>query len=310
MESLEKADSKTLSQHKLGVARNCLRIACDFSENLLEYIKESNSEVVENDLPSRITAVYGSRRESADFRARPSYRVPEISRDDFQKYVKCLNDLGVTFNYTLNASAFDEESAKDHGGFTEEYVKFLIDSGVETVIVTLPEIACFIRKKFGDTINIEVSTIAAVKSVEELAEWKERFGISGVCGNIYTNRDIGLLKALANYSNDNDMALTLIVNEFCVIGGIRKSGSCASPCINRRFCYDMHSLDYEEGAKLQHIEDCVSSRSNPETWLKAPFIRPEDLPLYRSIGINNFKVTGRSSVDFLRKVVGAYLREF
>ena len=47
-----------------------------------------------------------------------------------------------------------------------------------------------------------------------------------------------------------------------------------------------------------------------ETWLKTRFIRPEDLHKYSDLGINSFKVTGRTgSTNYLKSVIKAYVSE-
>lgn len=52
---------------------------------------------------------------------------------------------------------------------------------------------------------------------------------------------------------------------------------------------------------------CIQSRARAADWLKMNFIRPEDLKLYNTIGINHFKITGRTgSTNYILKVAEAY----
>lgn len=52
---------------------------------------------------------------------------------------------------------------------------------------------------------------------------------------------------------------------------------------------------------------CIQSRFKATDGIKMNFIRPEDLKLYNTIGINHFKITGRTgSTDYILKVARAY----
>ena len=56
---------------------------------------------------------------------------------------------------------------------------------------------------------------------------------------------------------------------------------------------------------------CTNSRNeNPANWLRLKFIRPEDVKVYNEIGINHFKITGRTgSSKYILRTIGAYLNE-
>ena len=113
------------------------------------------------------------------------------------------------------------------------------------------------------------------------------------------------------YAEEN-VNIVLIANEFC--------GHCAgcsvSKCLFRKDCYDLHSLDYTEKELREEdgypFTECIESRDNPDTpqtWLKMSFIRPEDIFMYEGIGINTFKITGRTTgMDTFRRIVSAYCK--
>ena len=102
--------------------------------------------------------------------------------------------------------------------------------------------------------------------------------------------------------------LTLMVNEFCGNGLLNGNG--ATNCIYRDHCYELHSLGYKKEDSIccdYPMGRCIQSRSKNIDWIKMNFIRPEDLGLYNTIGIDHFKITGRTgSTNYLCKVIKAY----
>ena len=86
-----------------------------------------------------------------------------------------------------------------------------------------------------------------------------------------------------------------MVNELC--GNGLEEGSGATNCIFRDHCYELHSIGYTKEDSIYYdypMSRCIQSRSKATDWIKMNFIRPEDLKLYNTIGINHFKITGRT----------------
>lgn len=284
--------------------QNHLKIGSNFDYQLIDKIKEIN----EKHTDSIIDEVYGSRRESARLAARPAFRLPDVDRKTFCEYVKQLKNIGVSFNYTLNSNYLgNKEDIQENENTILEYIRFLSNAGVDIITVTLPLMAEYIRS-IDKKIGIEISTIAHIDTVTQVAIWKERYDIRKVCGNLYKNREVAFLRSLANYCNNNDIVLSVIVNEFCGNGLEERSG--ATNCIFRDHCYELHSIGYTKEDSIYYdypMSRCIQSRSKATDWIKMNFIRPEDLKLYNTIGINHFKITGRTgSTDYILKVARAY----
>ena len=288
----------------MNAMQNHLKIGSNFDYQLIDKIKEINDKYED----SIIDEVYGSRRESSRLTARPAFRLPDIDRKTFREYVRQLKNIGVSFNYTLNSNYIgSKEDIKRNERMILEYIKFLSDAGVDIITVTLPLMAEYVRlidKKIG----IEVSTIAHIDTVTQVAIWKEQYGISKVCGNLYKNREVAFLRNLARYCNNNSIVLSVMVNEFCGNGLEERSG--ATNCIYRDHCYELHSIGYDKEGSIYSdypMGRCIQSRTKAVDWLKMNFIRPEDLKLYNMIGINHFKITGRTgNTDYILKVAEAY----
>lgn len=286
-----------------------LKVGYNFNSELMDFLIEQNNIYSK----SKIYEVYGSRKESSFLTARPQYRIPEVSRGEFKTQIEKLQRNGINFNYTLNTSSLgNKKNIFNNKKKIQDYIKFLIDCDVRTITVTLPIIAEFVRE-LSDGINIEISTIANVDSVTQVKLWKEYYNINKVCGSLSKNRDIAFLEEMANYCNKNEITLSLLANEFCINGTYDNSVCSYTNCIYRTHCYQLHSLDYDENEKYFNnypMQRCTTSRNNTKAWLKSNFIRPEDMCLYNQIGINHFKLTGRTgSTAYIKQIVDAYMRQ-
>ena len=258
----------------------------------------------------KIYEVYGSTAENSFLTARSEYRLPDIDRKSFEKYIANIHEAGLQFNYTMNASYIGGlKEIYEKETLIKEYIKYLINIGVDTITVTLPIIAQFIRE-VDSHIGIEVSTIAHLDSVAQIQMWYEKYAVTKVCNNVMKNREIAFLRNAAKYCKKNKIVLTLIANEFCN-NGTNTAVDCAGGCIYREHCYSLQSKGYtKEELKNMHgypMTICSDSRRHPVVWLKSNFIRPEDMKLYNPLGINHFKITGRTaSILYMKKVIRAY----
>lgn len=292
------------------MAASFLKVGYNFTSDLLEYIIDTRRTSTGN----IISEVYGSRSESSALSARPKFRIPNVSRNDFRKHVQKLHDAGISFDYTLNTSSLGaKQNIAECEREIKEYIRFLIDSGVGTITVTLPIMASFVRD-ISFSVKLELSTIAGIETVTQAKIWKDEFDINKICCNLSKNRDFAFLRALSNYCHGENIELILIANEFCGNGvyNTNSRSHSATSCIFRDHCYLLHSLDYEKADILPNdypMGYCIGSRSDAAVWLKMNFIRPEDLPVYNSIGISHFKITGRTgTTPFIKKVTNAYIQ--
>ncbi|MBQ8292927.1 MAG: U32 family peptidase [Bacilli bacterium] len=286
---------------------NKFKIGFIFNDEYINFIEKINNSSVH-----KIVEVYGSIRELSYLSARPKDRVPDISRDEFKKYLNKLKDISVDFNYTLNST--DIGSKEDIFKNTEEikeFIKFLIDAGVKIFTISLPILAKFIRE-ISSSVQIELSTIIKLESVSQITIWKKIFNISRVCMNISKNREILFLERAMDYCKKEDIDVNLIVNEFC---GNGVDNICTtSGCIYRDHCYSLHSKDYtsndSDNLDGYPFSYCSKLRNDELIWLKLNFIRPEDLKMYNKIGINFFKITGRTgTIQYMEKIVNAYMTQ-
>jgi collagenase-like PrtC family protease len=181
---------------------------------------------------------------------------------------------------------------------------------VKRITVGNPILLDLIRS-VSKAINIEISTIAHIDAITQIRYYKENWNVDKVCGNLMKNRSIRFLKKAAEYCNQIGVKYELMVNEFCIVGGYDYSTS----CIMRDGCYILHNSNITKEDALSMngypMQFCMTSRNtHPANWLRARFIRPEDIDRYVNIGINNFKITGRTgTAEYLLTMARAYLEK-
>lgn len=275
-----------------------------FSYEYIQMLDELNKLNQKN----KITEVYGSERAAAQYTARPAFRLPEVTHAEFKGYIQELQKLSIDFLYTFNTSVVSKQDMIKEKKKIQKHVESLIDIGVKGFVVTLPFVAMLIREVDTGT-KIHVSTIAHIDTITQINIWKEKYDISSVCMNLQKNREINFLERCARYCNENAIKLELIVNEFCGNG----SNNGATHCIYRDHCYSLHSLGYskeEYNIEQYPMSECMASRKDAKQWMKMNYIRPEDIKKYEDIGINNFKITGRTGTqEYLKSVIAAYIEE-
>lgn len=288
--------------------KNNFKIGTNFDFDLLNKIIEINNK---SENGNKITEIYGSDRKHAYLAARPDFRLPEIEKDDFKKYVKIAKENGINFNYTMNSIMpyGSKKCLAENIEEIKEYIKLLEDIGVYRITIANPAMLEIIRNYVKSDIEIEISTIMHIDTITQIKYLYENYGVKKICANLNKNRDFEWLKNAANYCNKNDIILELMVNEFCGVGG----DNYATHCVYRDSCYICHATNktYKDTLSLNNypMNLCTNSRNkNIANWLRLKWIRPEDLKYYNDIGINYFKITGRTgSSEYLQKVLNAYM---
>lgn len=288
---------------------NEFKLGTNFDVNLLEAIIALNDMSPKN----KVTELYGSDRAHATLAARPDFRLPDIDNDDLEAYVKRANEAGITFNYTMNSIIpyGSKRAFSYHVGGIVEFVKYCESIGVYRITVANPMMLEVIRNKAQSNIEIEASTIMHIDTVTQIKYLYEKYGVHKICCNLNKNRDFNFLEAAAKYCSQNGIILELMANEFCGVGG----ADYATHCVYRDSCYICHATN-ETLSDANELDGypmnfCTKSRNeNPANWLRLKFIRPEDIKVYNEIGINHFKITGRTgTTGYILRTIGAYLKE-
>jgi len=286
--------------------KNYFKVGVNFDLDLLDKIIELNNS--END---KIIELYGSTASHSELAARPTFRLPDICERDFEIYVRKAKDNGINFNYTLNSMLPYGSKIELANNLQEviDFIKYLESIGVYRVTVANPILLEVIRNYVKSDIEIEISTCAHIDTVTQIKYYHEKYGVNKICNNLNKNRDFNFLKSAAKYCNENNIILELMANEFCGVGG----NGYATHCVYRDSCYLCHATNetYEDSIALNNypMNLCTMARNSEKSnWLKMRWIRPEDVAIYNNIGINHFKITGRTgSSEYILKTMKAYM---
>ena len=287
---------------------NTFKIGTNFDLALLDKIVELNERYPN----SLINEVYGSTREMAFVAARPDFRLPDVDNEQLEHYVKRCNELSICFNYTFNSinPGSKRELVESRKKAIQDYVQYLWSIGVWRITVANPIVMEIVRE-VNKEIEFEISTITHIDAVTQIKYLHEQYNIKKVCCGIHKNRSVNFLKQAAKYCNANGIILEILANEFCSNAG----KGYTTHCTYRDSCYIFHSTDHTaddaqslNGYPMQH---CIKARdTDPFNWLRTRFVRPQDLRLYNDIGINQFKVSGRTgTTEYIMKVLEAYASE-
>lgn len=256
-----------------------------------------NAEFLEKIEPYPVRYIYGSLPQDPGLRSRAW--LPPVDESMLEQHVQQALAQRVGFLYVLNAACWGNQEFTAQGQRSlVERLGWLEAAGVEGVIVANPYVIEFIRRRFPG-FKVYVSTISNVDSMDKVRFYRE-LGCQGLHLPEYINRDFKLLCSLCRENGEN---LALTVNLCCLLQcPIRDYHanfiSHASKSLDRG-CY----IDYS-------LMKCTQMKlASPAELLKAPWIRPEDLAVYESVGINTFKIAGRiEEVSWLIRAIEAYSR--
>lgn len=254
-------------------------IPANWDFKLLEYLESHR------DLPA--SDIYASLDSTLIGEGRSSWCLPAASRKHAQRFISKAHALGIKFSYLLNAPCAGglEYTASGRRRLVKE-LEWLEKSGVDSIVVSIPFLIEFIKKRFKH-IKITVSAIAHVNSVEK-AKFFERLGADTITVDFMENRNFALLKAMKACVKSD---IQLLLNDICLYG-----------CPFRLYHYNLMGHSSQSNSKIKNpyadfycLLKCTLFRySHPEELLKARWIRPEDLNVYEGLGIDLFKVSGRT----------------
>lgn len=222
----------------------------------------------------------------------------DISRDELREYIEYARGKGISFNYVINAPILNnDEFTKEGKEQLNQLLEFLDTLKLEAVTVANLYMIHYIKKNYPQ-IRIKTSATLGIDSVDK-AKYLESLGVDIlVLDPLLVNRNFKMLKAIRNAVS---CEIELIVNNNCLErcpylyyhqSFLGLNSRDANTKISKDFCYT----------------NCSYRRmSEPVNWLKADWIRPEDIKLYEEMGFSRFKIIDRSTpVDVMAKRVKAY----
>jgi collagenase-like PrtC family protease len=265
-----------------------LSVACNFDDALLEGL--AGFPVYE---------IFG--KLTADFfgGGRPSFYLPEVNRQRLERYVDLTHRRGIEFNYLLNASAMgNTEYSREGQRQAEEMLEWLDGIGVDSITVANTFFLRLIKQRYP-RFKVRISSHRFTDTPRKVRFWVEQGADYIVVSEVNIHREFRVLEAMRRAAGD--VELQLIVNNWCrtdcaIAGNHAVALSAASQQNGRGFPLDYCSLV------------CNQIRlKEPVNYLRANWIRPEDLARYEELGYHNFKIVERNTpTQILLERVRAY----
>jgi collagenase-like PrtC family protease len=203
-----------------------------------------------------------------------------------EEYIKQVHSAGLEFDYLLNAPSmgnmeWDENTHQE----LLMHLDWISSIGADSVTVTIPYLVELIKRQFPH-LKIRVSTIAHVNSVAR-AKSIESLGADSITLDINVNRDFTLLQAIRNAVS---CELTVLMNNLCLF-----------QCPYEYYHHDGlgHASQSYNPLSGYYVDYCVlrctlDRLCDISQIIKCRWVRPEDIHLYEEIGMDVFKISGRS----------------
>lgn len=255
-------------------------IPCDFHTETLDDIIQYN----ENH-SLKIQEIYGSYSNSGYGSGRKSTILPDVSDKAFEKYILECGKRKIEFNYTFNSTCIgNKEFYSDSKRELLYFFDYLKELGITNYTVAMPSILNILEHRYQD-VNVTLSVITGIDTMQKL----KHYCTYDVIKNIYIHekilRNFDLVKKMIDYAARFDKKICVIINSICL-----------AECPYRMFHYNYGSqvLSGMENPIELYGTLCASDKiRNPRNILTAHWIRPEDISLYKELGIAKFKVAGR-----------------
>ena len=253
-----------------------LSVACNFDEELLPAIK---------DFP--VYEIYGKLTQDFLGGGRPSFYLPEVNEKKLQSFVELTHQHGIEFNYLLNSSAMDNiEFTRDGQRKLDQLLEWLDEIAVDSVTVANPFLLRLVKKRHP-RIKVRVSSHRYTDNPRKVRFWVEQGADVIVVSEVNIHREFKVLESMQEAAEGTE--LQLIVNNWC-----RQDCAIAS---NHAVGLSAASRSDSKGFPLDYCSlVCNQIRlKEPVNYLRANWIRPEDLPHYEALGFHNFKIVERNT---------------
>jgi collagenase-like PrtC family protease len=203
-----------------------------------------------------------------------------------EEYIEQAHSAGLKFDYILNAPSmsnmeWDENTHQE----LLMHLNWISSIGADSVTVTMPYLIELIKRQFPQ-LKIRVSTIAHVNSVAR-AKLVESLGADSITLDINVNRDFTVLKAIRDAVS---CELTVLMNNLCLY-----------QCPYEYYHHDGlgHASQNYNPLNGYYVDYCVlrctlDRLCDISQIIKCRWVRPEDIHVYEEIGIDMFKISGRS----------------
>ena len=264
-----------------------LSVACNFDDALLDGLEGHP-----------VYEVYGKVTQDFAGGGRPSFYLPAVDRPRVERFVRKAHDRGIEFNYLLNASCMgNAEVTREGQRHIRETLDWVAEIGCDSVTVGNILLLQMIKRCYPG-LKVRISAHRFTDSPRKARFWEDHGADCIVLNEVAFGRELSILRAVREAVSCD---LSLIVNnscrQDCAIAGTHAT-SMSHGSQRRGRGRGSLPLDY-------HMLFCLDYRlREPVNYVRANWIRPEDLHHYESMGYDNFKIVERNTPtpELLRRV--------
>ncbi len=250
-----------------------------------------------------VDEVYGKFPADGVSGGRPRYLATPVSTADLRGYISLLSRHGIAFNYLLNGACFgNREWTRPWERRVTALLATLGELGVRRLTVSTPFLLELIKRRFPH-FRVKVGIYAQVDTPRRARFW-EALGADAITLESFSiNRDFRRLTAIRQAVRCD---LQLIANHVCLL-------NCPLQAYHQNGF--AHASDDDRGTLFIDycLLRCARVRlAEPAQFIKAAWIRPEDIAAYEAMGYTTFKLLERGipSAELLRRVQAYSERRF
>lgn len=248
----------------------------------------------------RISEVYGKPTQNKYLGSgRANIFFDDLAREELVKRVNFFKELGVDYDYAVNGILPRARFLENRDKIIEE-LEWLESSPIRTITVANYELAR-LAGKYCPSVKVIVSFFTGIDSEKRLVQWAKLPNVRSVVTDRSLYRNISALKELVKTGREYDTGIRVIANLGCMADCMRTE--------EHAIIKDLASVNATELRYAACTFFCMKHLlENPDEFLQLPVIRPEDLGLYESIGVEAVKLVDRiQTTPWIEKVVEYYL---
>ncbi len=252
--------------------------------------------------PYGVFELYGKLARDVVGGGRATFMLWPTTRRAVSRHVAACRREGIGFNYLLNAACLNNlEYTRRGQRQLRRLLDWLCEIGVTGVTVANPFLLRLLKRSYPD-LQVRVSVFTAVNDTRRAQYWQELGADCIALDSLQTNRDFELLRKIRDVVR---CRLELLA-----------SNSCIQNCPLQPYHPNLlsHASQTRHVTKGFAVDWCLLWCSymkirDPVHYLRADWIRPEDLHQYEALGYDQIKLTERGApTDLLVLRARAYYR--
>lgn len=259
--------------------------------------------------PDVIDEVYGSMKSDPLGQVREAGRLIDISSDKIERFIIRAHANNISVCYAINSPLITPGHIAFKYRDVTTFLDWLENIGIDNVIVASPAFAKYLTKPMSKyAFGIIGSTVLNLMTLEQITKFQGTF--DRICPATDKNRDTNFL-----YDANKIVSIELLVNEMCLF---------QCPWRNYHYCQEAANSFYAETVSMS-IDDnrdaAIKGLENfpiyecwrcfmeePSNIIKSRWVRPEDICIYEEIGIEYFKLSGRTMpTEWIIRTTTAYV---